>query len=913
MLGVINNQIMDLHEIKIKDIKHLIPNLLLNKLERMEIDNVDQLMEVDQEKFSQINGVGKKAVKHLSDIQQWIKDNERELFELKKSRFQPILNETEVPTLINVAFSKIPDLVPRKLMSKFERHNINTIGDLCQMSKDTFRKLESVGVGTIELLEEFVDKLKNDPYKVSEEYVKNTTGIQVPYEKNVSNSLINNLKLIIDGYIEWLNKNESRYADMIIRYFGLKNTVACTLEDLGLFYEVTRERVRQLIELLLGDLKSFFEGEKSKCANVFCEQSVLNSLQNFVTFLKFKVVLNDKEFEKILEEKYFFKLKRDALPYIELLFKSFGFRISGKVESSFSEFSFYIFDNTIDKNEFFETGRLVFETLKEAVLPIDLFTLTVDLKKKNRKVRSDYIKLVIDKFPEIEVLENENKALFQIRIDLLGTSGDLAERVLYEIGRPTHIDEIISTINRDLFLVGSDRSVTKTSTLNQLKSKKHISFKGKTGIYGFDFGGGNNDSLSELIRKAFLYYDKPLSHLEVIDYIKAIRPNVKDNSIRTIVNMEHLRIEGNKYVLNEWKRKYSDKLLIQVKKPKDREKTRLETVIEIFKKRDCRKIPMRILTKLLRNEYKFPNPTIYATLNNKDYFKKNQNNGATIIELVGGLNPKKRVSTIERIKNEAEVYFSHKKSKVLLRDFVSYVERKLGIGKQNVYKILSNHPDLFSKKIEGKKVYLLYNLTNTGESTFNDIYNWSVVRKLLSQELNEIFSDNRQKKYRYDLDQAIELFQKLISAHTSNEELNGLEEQLIPSIYKFYWASNDRHDLLNHLKQISTSLDPFLQKILYFIDFTKYSELKRKKAGLGKYIEALDKLDPSENRFRKESKSVPVYHFGKHMHRAYNSRNMITHNAKKLNRSQIIDTITSAITIYLFAVMEYFDSLKDKV
>jgi hypothetical protein len=103
---------MDLHEIKVKDINHLIPNLLMNKLVKIGINNLDELMSIELEKFLEYDGVGKKAGRLLIEIQTWIKENEKELYDIKKAKFQNVLDETEVPTLVsNSQFENYSSLI----------------------------------------------------------------------------------------------------------------------------------------------------------------------------------------------------------------------------------------------------------------------------------------------------------------------------------------------------------------------------------------------------------------------------------------------------------------------------------------------------------------------------------------------------------------------------------------------------------------------------------------------------------------------------------------------------------------------------------------------------------------------------------------------------------------------------------
>lgn len=906
---------MDLHEIKIKDINHLVPNLLMNKLVKIGIDNLDELMSIELEKFLEHDGVGKKAGRLLIEIQTWIKENEKELYDVKKAKFQNILDETEVPTLIDVEFSKIKSLIPTKLLSKFERHNIRTVGELCLISKDEFSKLESVGVGTIKLLEEFVDKIKNNSLKVTQEYLKNTQGITIPSNEKVSNSLVSNLKVILDEYTDWLEQNDKRLADILVRYFGLRNNVSCFMDDLGLFYEITRERVRQLLDLILADIKSFFEGNKSEYASVVCEEKLQKGVIDFISLLKNERVLNSLEFEGLLQDKYHYKLGKDTLPYLEVLFRAFDFKISGKVESSFTEYSFYFFDDSIDKSSFFDTGKVIIDYLKGVVLPVDLFSIIVNSKKRKKGIEKEFVELILSKMPEIKQVEKNGKMLYYLRLDMLNSSGDMAERVLYEIGEPTHVDDLVSSINRNLFLLGSTKSVTKVAVLNQLKAKEHLSFKGKTGIYGFKEWGGNNEPLVNLIKQAFLNSNQPLNNNQIVNYVKGVRPNANSRSIRTIVNMECLSLGKNRYILKEWKRKYSDEIVEKTSRDRSK-KTRLETTIEVLKNTDDELMALKDLAHKLKNEFKFPSPTVYATLNNSEYFEKVYIDNKAYVKL-----NRDKVSSIskeigsEKFQAFTYQYFSSRSDRVELRKFVAIASDKLKRNRQTIYKYISEKPELYQKDQIGTITYLsLKNAgSNKNHSSFLNLFDWSIVKKLLKEELLDIFQDHRQKNYERALDDALSLFQELILKETGDNDLDGLEEQMIPSIYKFYWSKNDRHDLINHLKQISTSLDPFLQKILYMINEEKYKRLKKSKTGLGGYIKALDKLDPSENRYREKLKSVPVHHFGKHMNRAYNSRNVIAHNAKKFSRTQITETISSTITICIMAVFEYYDELYVKL
>jgi hypothetical protein len=154
------------------------------------------------------------------------------------------------------------------------------------------------------------------------------------------------------------------------------------------------------------------------------------------------------------------------------------------------------------------------------------------------------------------------------------------------------------------------------------------------------------------------------------------------------------------------------------------------------------------------------------------------------------------------------------------------------------------------------------------------------------------------------------MLKALIDATTAESGLDGLNEQLLPTLFKFYRHSNDKSDLLNYFKQISTSLDPFLKKILFFVDNAEYNRVKSKNQGLGNVIKALRKLDPDENRYIKVISDLTNYRFAEDMYYAYSNRNSVTHDAKLWGKQQIVNNTIHAISIYIFSVYEYFSELE---
>ncbi|MEL7196547.1 MAG: hypothetical protein AAFO96_29250, partial [Bacteroidota bacterium] len=112
----------------------------------------------------------------------------------------------------------------------------------------------------------------------------------------------------------------------------------------------------------------------------------------------------------------------------------------------------------------------------------------------------------------------------------------------------------------------------------------------------------------------------------------------------------------------------------------------------------------------------------------------------------------------------------------------------------------------------------------------------------------------------------------MVDYRTSISSFDGLGEQLLHTLEKYYSGANDKVHLISYLKQILTTLDPFLKKILVLVDEIEYHEIIRNKSGLGKVIAALDRLDPHENRYRNRAREARSHRFGKAFQAVYSER-----------------------------------------
>lgn len=902
---------MERDTIKIHDIKHIIPNILLNKLIELRIETVKQLIEIDMFEFSKTKGVGRKICLELDELQKYLlKHPETQTLPLRAPGSRKNILNIVDEDLKNVTFDSIQELLPKRLFIKFKIFKINKIGDLCSWKAEDFESLPSVGKSIIIQLNDFINDLEDNRELYLRHDKRKNHDIVIPkaYEVDLcfSEAFVN----VINEYIELFPIKKSRLKDFVSRYYGLKSEKKYSMTDIGLYFDLSRERIRQLLETILLDIKRIFSGESSNFTKLSVRREVVEQYKEVIDFLSSLRVVTEKKLIKLLNDRF---LIGDSAgfysSYFQIICDVNNYTQSANTESNFTKEKIYVFDKEIDKKHVLSIARHIFSCLSENNIPIEEFELVVKIKKKFKFAAKDIVELICDCYPEIEKISFEKLISYQIKFEFLSSLGDMAERVLFENKKATHIDDIVIEIKKRLSTAGINKKISKTSTSNQLRAKPNVSAKGKTGYYFIKSWGDKNNNIKDLIHKAVSAAGKPLSPREISCYVRNINPDAKENSIKTIVNMELIKIKGGLYISEELRSDYKDSIIFKADSNETQNKDpKYKIVFNLLANEPEKSMELKVLKKRLKTEIGFSYSTITSVLKRSDLFESFTDlNGLKKIRLTkddieSKINLKEKILAycVDLLKTQIECTLK-------LSDIVQKVSRAYPVNRSSIYRVISLNPHVF-KKLE-RKGEMLIRL----EEQSKVVDNWVKMKEALNEELKDFFSDVRQPQYVINLNDCLEIFKKVIDFQTGEAELDGLHEQILPTLYKFYHSSNDKADLLNYFTQISTSLDPYLQKVLLLVDEPQYRKLKAGKTGLGGYIKVLNKLDPSENRYKKHVKDVPLYKFGKQMHCAYNSRNKLAHSAKKWSNQAIVNDMTETLVIYLFSTFEYSEELKNKI
>ena len=236
---------------------------------------------------------------------------------------------------------------------------------------------------------------------------------------------------------------------------------------------------------------------------------------------------------------------------------------------------------------------------------------------------------------------------------------------------------------------------------------------------------------------------------------------------------------------------------------------------------------------------------------------------------------------------------------VLLSDLVKNLE-KSGFKRPDVYKVISNNNRVF-RKIYLKELYYVQLIEKKGANNSN--WDRSIEEILLM--LSPVFEDTRQPNYSPSLKQCLATFKLFCEYRTQENSLNGLEESLLPSINSYFTGKYDKNDLLLILKDLVTSLDPFLKKILLVTNYSRFIEIKNGHKGLGAVLSSLGKIDPRNNRYKTDVRSASLYQFGKEIWLSYHYRNDRVHNASLISVNKIHEVIKATLVVYMYSIFEY--------
>lgn len=476
----------------------------------------------------------------------------------------------------------------------------------------------AIGVGAKTILESqtkvysFIQKVETS----SAEELKQFIDPREVHFASLNGNLIDAFPGILELYLNKKSRaNFNRNQDIMNKRFALNGEKQYTLEDIGTYYDLTRERIRQV------EAKTIKEIGLLLIAKLETKTWKIDELLQ-LKYLTFREKLNvfnglilKHEVDAILFDSYGCSFKSG---YLDLFMEVSGYT---KLPNSFEGFrgtirTCWCLASNYQKKEV----ESIFQSLDgifDSAGSVPLFDLIISSKKKaKKKISNESLHVALKSCNEIEVVNDS----VLVKFSNLRSAGDKAFRILDTSNKTMHYSEIAKEIN----LLDKDsnnfRAVKDTNLKNQLVADSRFTAVGRSGNWGLSVWDHlNSVTIVEAIESILHKSGKPLSFKEISIEIHKIRPDASERSLRVYLSGESdklMRVGNDLFALSAWKMSPYQSLR---NSPKVSNETFYRNAKEILL--ESNPIPLPVFLKKIRDRTGLSEPSIRQRVNNSDYFK----------------------------------------------------------------------------------------------------------------------------------------------------------------------------------------------------------------------------------------------------------------------------------------------------
>lgn len=330
---------------------------------------------------------------------------------------------------------------------------------------------------------------------------------------------------------QFLNRLPVRSRDIIMARFGMQDTAPKTLEDIGRIYQITRERVRQVIASVLG----FLAGEHEHPTFVKVSARIQSALEENSGIIK-------KEKLLLMLAPEGGKERGALLAFIECL-SIIKYEKASKEHAEVYRLKDF---SLSDWKKVKDTAKAIFLEVNQALEKDDLDAL---FQKKDKAISKQKL------FNFLAVAEDVSQNVFGkwglsdwSDIRPRGTR-EKAHLVLKTKGMPLHFRQIATLID-SYGLKNSKKSKSHPQTVhNELIKDKRFVLVGR-GIYALSEWGYKKGTVREVLEEILSKATRPLSREEILAQVLEVR-QVKKSTVIINLNAFFDRSGKNSYSIKK--------------------------------------------------------------------------------------------------------------------------------------------------------------------------------------------------------------------------------------------------------------------------------------------------------------------------------------------------------------------------
>ena len=443
----------------------------------------------------------------------------------------------------------------------------------------------------------------------------------------VNNLLLpSDIKNVVESFHVIIDSMNERDKGIIKRRYGLDGMEKFTLEEISHYYDITKERVRQIKSKKIKKIFSHLDGQttkktiKKKEVGGITYRHALTYRQIIAAFQKEGDILLDGDIDRIFQgnliyfKKGYLNLFMNIASYFSMPRKPEKYK--GSLHHCWQKKSW------MSRNEVNGLFSLLNGVFME-VDPISAFKFTAKIKNKAR-VSNEIIKKILQATNEVEFFDINGDSYVMLKLEYLSSIADKAYRVFWLERKPMHYRDVARKLNSKLH---KTKHVKHRSLTGQMSADNRFINIGRGGRWALSNWDLNSITIRDAMVLVFEKAGRALSLERVIQDVHVLRPDAAKKSISTYIKNEDIfvRVENNKFALKKWNLKLAlPQRRSQIKKKVMRRNTLVERmkkeVTDILGKHN--RITIGELWSVLRERMDCHKYTFYSYLDKMNNVKK---------------------------------------------------------------------------------------------------------------------------------------------------------------------------------------------------------------------------------------------------------------------------------------------------
>lgn len=607
----------------------------------------------------------------------------------------------------------------------------NSIADYLEIPKSALVKIDTSNPPPDKLSMETSEAINKNDIAYDENVPKSPSPSPPPKDTRpfiieiVSEGLPNPIEYIVPLSKEILQRitpergpqsSTTREFEIIKRRFGLQGSKEYTLQEIGYYYDLTRERVRQLEARAISKISDIIFGVRNSHAWRVPENLVDETNTLFQLLQATSDLLTETEIIAIVEPRYNFKVTLKRVPDLRFLLNVFGFKaLPNKLAGFGREFApGWIVSETIKPQMLYQTAKSVHRIINSSASPISSFDLMIEVnRRKKKKINKHYVRLAAKILIDVEKLGEES---YQIKFEFLASLADRAYRLLIENNKSLHLRELQRKINHRLAKQGLPADASIRNLGNQLATDSRFKAIGRSGLWSLaEWENIYRKTIVELMEEFFHIKQTSATATEIYEYVSTRRSDISKQSVYTYLSMHDsfVKVDKKLYELAAWGSRPVQ--------PRNRKTTKeikeafVPAVKEIFNGTPGKSMPLRDLIRTLQEQTSIPEPTLYLHIKKTSLLQVKSDPPHKRRKLViytgesesSTPDSVKKMTLREMVIQEVEKYLQRQPNrKATVASLIPHIKKTTGCGKQTFYRYLSDMTEagLVRKDYEGRRL-----------------------------------------------------------------------------------------------------------------------------------------------------------------------------------------------------------------